>query len=179
MHSSTKSHLGGTLRLCCTEGQRAPLGDLFPYLDPHNFFPLPLQKRNSINHQEMPHMLTRKNHYLHIFCMHTASYLHYKCHKHVLESVCFIFSRWQKNNFLQLFLKAYFYLSNSVLLNNGTHEQVIMLRTILHYFNWLDAEKWWILLIVSVFSLLHGVNDTHRNYVDWVVRCGSIFFHSE
>lgn len=181
MHSSTKSHLGGTLRLCCTEGQRAPLGDLFPYLDPHNFFSLPLQKRNLINHQEMPHMLTRKNHYLHIFCMHTTLYLHYKCHKHVLESVCFIFSRWQKSSFLQLFLKTYFYLSNGVLLNNGTHKQVIMLWPILHCFNWLPKTQRSdeFCLQDLFFSLLHGVTDAHKNYVEWVVRCGSIFFHPE
>lgn len=178
MHSSIKSHLGGTLRLCCTEGQRAPFGDLFLYLDPHNFFSLPLQKRNSINHQEMPHTLTRKNHYLHVFCMHTASYLHYECHKHVLESVCFTFSRWHKNSFLQLFLKTYFYLSNGVLLNNGTHKQVIMLRPTLHCFNWLpkmqrSAE---FCLQALFFSLLHGVIDAHKNYVEQVGRCGSIFF---
>lgn len=170
----TKSHLGGTLRLCCTEGQRAPLGDLFSYLDLHNFFSLPLQKRNSINHQEMPHMLTRKNHYLHIFCMHIASYLHYKCHKHVLESICFIFSRWQKNSFLQLFLKTYFYLSNGVLLNNGTHKQVIMLRPILHCFNWLPKTQRSdeFCLQDLLFSLLHGVTNAHK----CIVRCGSIFF---
>lgn len=93
------------------------------------FFPLPLQESNSINHQKMLHMLTRKNHYLHIFCMLTASYLHYKCHKRVLESGSFIFSRWQKNSSLRLFLKTYFYLNNGVLLNNCTNKQIIMLRT--------------------------------------------------
>lgn len=113
----------------CTKRQRAPLGGFLPYLDPHDFFSLALQKSNSINHQKKPYTFTRKNHYLHIFCMCTASYLHYKCHKHVLVSDSFIFSRWQKNSSLRLCLKTYFYLNNDVLLNNGTHKQIIMLET--------------------------------------------------
>lgn len=52
--------------------QRAPLGDLLPCLDTHNIFSLPLQKNNLINHPKMPHTLTRKNHYLHIF-LHACS----------------------------------------------------------------------------------------------------------
>lgn len=122
-------------------------------------------------------MLTRKNHYLHIFCMLTASYLHYKCHKRVLESGSFIFSRWQKNSSLRLFLKTYFYFNNGVLLNNCTNKQIITLRTHLEPFELTmqGTEKWWILLTVSDFSSLYGVPDGHKNCVEKFIRRCSIF----
>lgn len=120
-----RNHFDGTLRLGCTEGQKVPLGDLLPYLGPHKYFFLIFAEKQFNKSLKNASYIHKEKSLLARF-LHTASYLHYKCHKHVLESVSFIFSRWQRNSSLQLFLKTYFFLNNGNLLKNDASKQIML-----------------------------------------------------
>lgn len=142
LHGGVRNHFDGTLRLGCTQGQRVPLGDLLPYLDPHKYFFLTFAEKQ-FNKSLKNALYVHKEKSLLARFLHTASYLHYKCHKHVLESVSFIFSRWQKNSSLQLFLNTYFFLNNGDLLKNDASKQIMpnkWLSLTLYHFNWLPKS---------------------------------------
>lgn len=104
LHGRLRNHSDGTLRLGCTEGQRVPLGDLLSYLDPHKYFFLTFAEKQFNKSLKNASCIHKEKSLLARF-LRTASYLHYKCHKHVLESVSFIFSRWQKSGSVSCSLK--------------------------------------------------------------------------